>query len=356
MEQTKKTALSIWSEVAAHFGGKDVYRIFLQNSEISVVLTNLGCSILSIEAPDKDGHCKNIVAGFSTIEEYLINRDYLGCIVGRYANRIANGRFTVDGTLFQLSLNNGDNHLHGGIDGFHKKIWDIQGFINEEDRAGVVFTYVSKEGEEGYPGTLQVTVSYSLNDQNELCIEYVAQTDKPTPVNLTNHSYFNLTGFDIPVIDDHLLQVNATRYTEKNELNVPTGLIIPVADTALDFTRPKRIGNGMDEFPFDMGYDHNFVLEQAAQGEIVLAAKLYEPLSGRSLTVSTTQPGIHVYTANYWDSTVRGTQGNLYAKHGAVALETQAFPDSPNQQSFPNTIICPGEIFIAKTVYAFGVA
>ncbi|RYZ30159.1 MAG: galactose mutarotase [Chitinophagaceae bacterium] len=355
MQQAKESSLTQRYEIVTQLHGKDVYRITLHNDTVAVVLTNLGCSILSIECPDCDGCRKNIVAGFANIEDYLTNRDYLGCVVGRYANRIANGRFTLDGKQIQLPLNDGPNHLHGGVDGFHKQIWDVKDFINEKERAGVVLRYVSKDGEEGYPGNLQVTVTYSLNKKNELSIEYGAETDKATPVNLTNHSYFNLTGFDVPVIDEHLLQVNAATYTEKNKQNVPTGLMLPVVKTALDFTKPKAISSGLDKFSQDRGYDHNFVLEKHLQGKIVLAAKLYEPLSGRLLTVSTSQPGLQVYTANYWDGTTRGVQGNFYQKHGAVALETQAFPDSPNQSSFPNTILYPGEMYSSKTVYVFGV-
>lgn len=356
MQEGKK--LSLWQHcgVAAHLRGKDVYRIVLQNGEITVVLSNLGCCVLAIEAPDKNGNCKNIVAAFPNLEDYLANRDYLGCVVGRYANRIANGRFTLNGEPFFLSRNDGCNHLHGGVEGFHQKIWDVQGFIAEEERTGVVFCYGSTNGEEGYPGNLQVTVSYSLNQRNELCIEYRAKTDKPTPVNLTNHSYFNLAGFAVPRINDHLLQVNAAFYTEKNGQNVPTGLLVPVAGTALDFRKLKAIGAGIARFPRDMGYDHNFVLEKHSPGEVAVAAKLYEPLSGRLLTVATSQPGIQVYTANYWDGTVKGVQGCFYQQHGAVALETQAFPDSPNQPSFPNTVLVPGETFLSTTIYAVGVA
>ncbi|GAA4729304.1 aldose epimerase family protein [Flavisolibacter ginsenosidimutans] len=355
MQQAKSNSLSLRYEQAAQLRDKGVCRIVLQNGEVEVALTNLGCSILSIDTPDKNGDCKNIVAGFSSIEDYLVNRDYLGCVVGRYANRIANGRFMLDGKPILLSLNDGVTHLHGGVEGFHKKIWDVQRFINKEEQVGIVFSYLSRDGEEGYPGNLDVTVSYSLNKNNQLCIEYSAETDKATPVSLTNHSYFNLTGFDVPVIDDHLLQVNASAYTEKNEQNVPTGSVLSVEGTALDFRQPKKIGSGIDSFPKDVGYDHNFVLEDHSTSEVVFAAKLSEPVSCRSLTVFTSAPGIQVYTANYWDSSIKGVQGQLYEKHGAVALETQAFPDSPNQPSFPNTILYPGEKYSLKTIYAFGV-
>jgi aldose 1-epimerase len=355
MQGLKENTLSVTKEFVIQLKGSDVYKVFIQNGNLSILVTNLGCSIISIEAPDKSGVKKNVVAGFTNIEDYLVNRDYLGCVVGRYANRIAEGKFALDGKQFQLPINNDGNHLHGGIEGFHKKIWDIIDLSESKDSVAVTFTYLSEDGEEGYPGNLQVTVRYSLNKQNQLRIEYAAQTDKATPINLTNHSYFNLTGFDAPVINDHLLEVNASYYTEKNERNVPTGTILKVADTALDFRNLKKIGADIAKFPGDFGFDHNFVLEKHAQGETVFAAKLYEPSSGRVLKVYTSQPGIQVYTANYWDGTIKGVQGKPYQKHGAVALETQAFPDSPNYPSFPDTILYPGQRYVSKTIYEFGI-
>jgi len=354
MQVLKENTLSIKKEFITELKGKDVYKVLLQNGEFKVLITNLGCSIISVEAPDKSGHTKNVVAGFTNIKDYLFNRDYLGCIVGRYANRIAEGKFTLDGKQIQLPVNNDGNHLHGGIEGFNKKIWDITRVAESEDYVTVTFSYLSKDGEEGYPGNLQVTASYSLNKNNQLIIEYAARTSRATPLNLTNHSYFNLTGFDDPLIHDHLLQVNASYYTQKNERNVPTGSVLPLADTPLDFRSLKKIGTDIDKFPRDFGYDHNFVIENAALAKTVFAAKLYEPSSGRVLKVYTSQPGIQVYTANYWDSTIKGLQGKPYQKHGAVALETQAFPDSPNHASFPNSILYPGEQHVSKTIYEFG--
>lgn len=355
MQPAANKPFSLRYEPVAHLQGKDVYRIRLQNSEVAVELTNLGCTLLSVETPDRRGRCENVVAAFPNVNDYLVNKDYLGCVVGRYANRIANGRFSLNGVPYRLPLNDGPNHLHGGTKGFHQQIWEVQGFIVETERTGVRFRYLSRDGEEGYPGNLDVMVSYSLTKKNELCIEYGAETDRPTPVNLTNHAYFNLSGFAVPVINHHRLQVNAAFYTEKNERNVPTGALLPVAGTALDFKQPREIGIGIDRFPQDGGYDHNFVLAGGSPGEVAVAAELYEPVSGRLLRVSTSQPGLQVYTANYWDSTVNGVQGCLYQKHGAVALETQAFPDSPNQPSFPNTILNPGETYASTTVYAFSV-
>lgn len=355
MQRLKEKTLSIRKEYVAQLNGRDVYKIFLYNGEQSIIVTNLGCSMISVETPDKSGVCKNIVAGFPTIGDYLVNRDYLGCIVGRYANRIAEGKFFLNGKQYQLPVNNDTNHLHGGVEGFHKKIWDIIDVEATDDRVAIVFNYLSKDGEEGYPGNLGVTATYSLTRQNQLCIEYFAETDKATPVNLTNHSYFNLSGFDVPYIDTHFLQVNASFYTEKNDRNIPTGTILPVSGTPLDFRNLKKLGMDIDRFPRDLGFDHNFVLEKQVGHEMVFAAKLCEPASGRVLNVYTSQPGIQVYTANYWDGTVKGLHGGFFQKHGAVALETQAFPDSPNQPHFPNTILNPGQQYFSKTVFEFGI-
>ncbi|MEO6734668.1 MAG: aldose epimerase family protein [Ferruginibacter sp.] len=351
----QQNSLYIRHSLVTQLHGKDVYKIYLVSGNISMMITNIGCSIVSLETQDKDGVFKNIVSGFNDIDEYFINRDYMGCVVGRYANRIANGKFAIDGKQFQLPVNIDSNHLHGGVEGFNKKIWDIQDYIEKDDCVGVVFSYLSKDGEEGYPGNLQVTVTYLLNKQNQLYISYGAETDKATPVNLTNHSYFNLTGFENPLIDDHLLQVNAVYYTEKNEQNIPTGTIKPISGTALDFSNPKEIGTGINDFPLDLGYDHNFIIDKSNPEELVFAAKLYEPVSGRVVKVYTTQPGIQVYTANYWDGTIKGLQKKFYQKHGAVALETQSFPDSPNQCQFPDTIIRPGQQYCSKTIYAFDI-
>jgi len=355
MKVSERHIVSIKRELYAKTGEGDVWSVHLTNQNLAIVITNIGCSIVSIEVPDKKGQHKNVVAGFSNLLDYKINRDYFGCIVGRYANRIAGGRFQLNGKEVQLPINNGPNHLHGGIDGFHKKLWAVHSIVEEAACAGVVFEYFSKDGEESYPGNLTVKVSYWLNNKNQLVIEYEAETDKPTPVNFTNHSYFNLSGFEQPAINDHYLQINAESYTEKNEENVPTGRILPIADTPLDFQKPKKIKEEVDQFPLDFGYDHNFVLKTDGNAELAFAAKLYEPESGRVVNVYTTQPGIQAYTANYWNGTISGPQEVPYSKHGAVALETQAFPDSPNHPSFPNTILRPGESYFSKTIYEFGV-
>lgn len=317
--------------------GADLYLITLENEQISVNITSLGATITSILTPDRNGVKKNVVAGFSDLQQYGNNEAYFGCVVGRYANRIGGGRFLSGGETVQLSLNDGINHLHGGFDGFHKKVWTI---ISVDDQE-VILEYLSKDGEEGYPGNLRVRVMYVL-DGGQLRIQYTAVTDKSTPVNLTNHSYFNLSGFEDPLITDHLLQINAYYYTGKNGHNLPDGHLREVAGTPLDFRFPKRIGADIDQLAADQGFDHNYVLKEGP------AATLYDPLTGRQLQVFTDQPGMQLYTANLWD-------GSLYAKHGAVALETQAFPDSPNHPAFPCTMLQPGSIYERYTIYAFSV-
>lgn len=329
--------LAVSSTYYGQLKGADLYLITLKNEQLIVHITNLGGTVTSIEVPDRNGVMKNVVAGFTDLQQYERNEAYFGCVVGRYANRIAGGRFLLNGASVQLSLNDGINHLHGGFDGFHKKVWDIVS-INKN---GVILEYLSKDGEEGYPGNLRVRVEYTL-DNEKLSMQYSAITDRCTPVNLTNHSYFNLSGFEQPLVTDHLLQINACYYTGKNIHNVPDGKMLEVAGTPLDFLLPKKIGADIDKLPADQGFDHNFVLKEGP------AATLYDPLTGRQLQVFTNQPGMQLYTANLWD-------GTLYEKHGAVALETQAFPDSPNHPEFPSTILHPGSVYESRTIYAFSV-
>jgi aldose 1-epimerase len=369
--------LSVRQELYDYIKGSPVYLITLAGEDITVTITNLGCAITSISIPDRDGLSRNIVAGFDDLSQYGQNEHYLGCVVGRYVNRIGHGRFSLDGGTVQLTLNDGLNHLHGGFEGFNKRIWTVAGMIREEGEAGVVFEYTSMDGEEGYPGNLRVRITYLLSAEGALSIRYEAVTDKPTPVNLSNHSYFNLTGFTCPLVTDHILRVHASRYTEKSAINLPTGKIIGLAGTPLDFTRPKRLGDIIDRIPIDGGLDHNYVLDRPEDrdipegrnipegydapgtrpdpGELVVAAELYEPVSGRVVRVMTDQPGLQVYTANWWDGTLKGAAGHLYERHGAVALETQAFPDGPNHPEFPNTILNPGDIYRSTTIFSFGV-
>lgn len=329
-----------------------IKRIILKNNELTVELTTIGASIVAIHTPDKNGVIKNIVAGFKELSQYNINRDYLGCIVGRYANRIANGRFTLNDQPYQLTINDGVNHLHGGVEGFHLKHWVIENYSANEDACSVIFSCSSLDGEEGYPGNMQISVHYKLSG-NQVVLHYTATTDKSGPVNLTNHSYFNLSGFDQASITDHTLQINANYYTEKSALNTPTGEILPVADTDLDFRTPKAIGKGINGFPADLGYDHNFVLQ--SKKEIIKAAVLKDPDSRRVVSVYTNKPGIQLYTANFWDGTTIGTQHTAYGKHGAVVLETQLFPDSVNHPHFPDSILKPDEVYDYTTIFQFDI-
>ena len=352
MEKTKQTALSI-SVTQLKELPDEVYMIMLQSSGVVVSLTNIGCAIMSIRTPDKNGVMKNIVAGLAGVDAYRINRDYFGCVVGRYANRIADGKLLLNGEAHQLSINDFPNHLHGGFNGFGHKIWKLDKIIEEPERCGVVFSLSSPDGEEGYPGNLEVKVKYLLLQSGRLEISYEAVSDKTTAVNLTNHSYFNLSGFEQPTILDHRLRVNAVQYTEKSANNTSTGRLADVRGTALDFTDFKRIGDGIDQFPADMGYDHNFVLDRSCRDLSVPAASLSDPDSGRIVNIYTSKPGIQIYSGNYWDGTVKGEQGFIYPKHGGLALETQAWPGSVSHPHFPNTILQPGDVYRSKTIFEF---
>ncbi|MDO6431051.1 aldose epimerase family protein [Flavitalea sp. BT771] len=348
-ERTYTAGTLSWSNTLYDkLDGQEVYWITLKNGATTVRITNIGCSITSIHTPDRHGVQRNIVAGFDSPVDYLRNPWYFGCIIGRYVNRIGGGRFHLDGQAFQLSRNDDGNHLHGGFGGFHRKIWGMGGAILNAQEVGVIFEYTSPDGEEGYPGNLQVRVKYTLDQQNRLALSYTAVTDRRTPVNLANHSYFNLTGFDDPLIANHRLMIHAKAYTEKSTHNLPTGNLLPLAGTPLDLSAAARIGDRIGQLAMDKGFDHNYVLDG-----IRPAAALYDPLSGRMLRVTTDQPGIQVYTANWWDGAIKGAHPEPYRQHGAIALETQAFPDSPNRPDFPSTILNPGETYHANTVFEF---
>ncbi len=355
--QTITQSLNVSRRYYGLVDGNEVHSFTLKNDFVEIEITNLGCIILSIKTPDKSGVVKNIVAGFKTIEEYKQNTFYFGCVVGRYTNRIANGTFKIDDKTYHLMLNDGVNNLHGGKEGFDKKVWDVQQIISDETEAGVEFSYISKDSEEGFPGTLTVSVSYILNQKNELIIHYKAVTDKATPVSLTNHSYFNLTGFENDSVLNHSLTIYSDEYTEKNQHNQPTGKLMNVDNTVFDFRSEKMIGTDInnDVLKEDKGYDHNFVLKHTHSDTLVHAAHLQEDETGRQLDVFTTAPAIQVYTANFFDGSIKGAQNIIYNKHSAVALETQAFPDSPNHPHFPNTILHPGEEYNSTTIYAFGI-
>lgn len=317
---------------------------------------NLGGIIVSLTAPDREGNLEDVVLGFDSLDGYLAEHPYFGAIIGRYGNRIANGQFTVDGESYQLPVNNGPNSLHGGLRGFDKVVWDAEPFENDRGQ-GLILTYTSPDGEEGYPGNLQVRVTYTLTDENELIFDYHAVTDKATPVNLTQHSYFNLAGDGSGSILDHEIMLNASRLTVADTTLIPTGELRSVEGTPFDFRQPHRIGERIaaddEQLRFAGGYDHNFVIDRAAGDSLVLAARVYEPTSGRVMEVLTTEPGVQFYTGNFLDGTLTGKNGVVYDTRTGFCLETQHFPDSPNQPSFPNTILRPGEEYRSTTVYRF---
>ncbi|HSC55267.1 MAG TPA: aldose epimerase family protein [Phnomibacter sp.] len=327
---------------------KDIFLYRLSNANIEVEISNYGCTIVSINTPDRHGKKANIVASLENFEDYTKDHPYLGCVVGRYANRIAFGKFRIGNADYVLPVNDGQNHLHGGYNGFNRKVWKPEAEIKEYDRVGIQFTYLSEDGEEGYPGDLKVSVTYVLTNSDALVINYEAVTNKPTIVNLTNHSYFNLSGFQTPTIYEHLLKVNAHSYTEKNSNNIPTGNFNRVLNTPYDFLQFKKIGERIHSLCDDRGYDINYVLDGSLP-----AVELYDPFSGRLLKVFTDTPGVQVYTANWWDGTLKGSHNHPYLQHAAVALEAQAFPDAPNHPHFPDTALYPGQLFKTQTTFQF---
>lgn len=327
--------------------------ITLDNGVISVGITNYGATIMHLHMPDKTGRVANIVAGFATAEEYRGNHPYFGSVVGRFANRISGAKFELDGRIYSLSPNEKVNHLHGGWEGFDRKIWSVE----DVNKQSVTLCYTSKDGEEGYPGNLAVTVRYSLEKNNKLLIAYSAVTDQPTVVSLTNHSYFNLSGFEDTTIYDHTLQIAAERYTVKGIHNTPNGETGSVAGTPLDFTTRKKLEKDIDQLRDDRGYDHNYILHEHPPGlyspeePLPKAATLRHEKSGRVMHVYTDQPGMQVYTSNWWDGSITGAQGIPYVKHGAIALETQAWPDAPNHPSFPSAVLRPGDVYKTSTAF-----
>ncbi len=321
--------------------------ITLKNQRgMEMSVTNYGGIITSLHAPDRNGEFENVVLGFNDFEKYLEDHPYFGAIIGRYANRIANASFELNGEEYTLAANDGENHLHGGEQGFDKVLWDYE--INDDN--SVTMSYRSRDGEEGYPGNLEVSVTYSLTDENELLISYEAVSDQPTPVNLTNHSYFNLSGDQTTGILDHYLTINADQYTPVNDELIPTGELEPVENTAFDFRDSTKIGDQIDEVPG--GFDHNFVLNQDEDG-VQQVAILYDEKSGRKMEVYTDKPGLQFYSGNFLNGSIQDSQGRPIEQHAALCLETQYFPDSPNQPQFPSTIIGPNEIYQTNTIYQF---
>ena len=337
---------------------KDIKFFTLKNdSGMTVRITNFGAIITSIIVPDRNGKLGDVALGYNDIASYTnaVDKPYFGAIVGRYGNRIAEGKFTIDETEYTLAINNSPNSLHGGIIGFDKVIWDAK--ANQDDDS-VTLTYLAKDGEEGYPGNLNCSVTYRLTKDNSIEIEYLATTDKATPINLTQHTYFNLKGEGQGTILDHQLMINARRFTPVDETLIPTGKTPAVQGTPFDFTKPKPIGRDIGQkdkqLEYGGGYDHNWVLDKGGQtGEMTLAASVYEPSTGRVLEVSTTEPGIQFYCGNFLDGRLTGKSGKKYVNRGGFCLETQHFPDSPNQPNFPSTILKPGDEYETKTVFKF---
>ncbi len=326
----------------------DLY-VLTNGNGLEARIMTYGATLVSLKVPDNDGNLADITLGCDSLEGYLEASPYFGATVGRYANRIAKGKFTLNGVEYTLATNNGENHLHGGIKGFDKVLWQA-GTVRQEDGVGVKFVYLSKDGEEGYPGNLNCTVTYMLTDKDELKISYEAKTDKPTLVNLTHHSYFNLAGQGNGDILGHELMVNADQYTPVDAGLIPTGEIRDVAGTPMDFTTPHTIGERIAQV--EGGYDHNFVL-RGGGGEIVLAARVYEPQSGRVMEVYTTEPGIQFYSGNFLDGSITGKDGKVYYQYYGFCLEPQHFPDSPNKPNFPSAILRPGETYQTQTVFRF---
>jgi len=341
----------------------DIQLYTLKNSAgMEVGVTNYGAIITAIKVPDRDGKLADVTLGYNDVADYInaVDKPYFGAIVGRYGNRIAKGKFTIDGTEYSLPINNDPNSLHGGFYGFDKVVWDAE---TVGDNA-VKLTYLAKDMEQGYPGNLTVTVTYTLTDDNEIVVDYHATTDKATPVNVTQHAYFNLKGEGEGTILDHELTINADKYTPVDATLIPTGELAPVAGTPFDFRAAKPIGRDIaqadEQLKFGGGYDHNWVLSRKSGSyngdeDLELAATLYEPSSGRLLEILTTEPGIQFYCGNFLTGVLKGKSGQPYEYRGGLCLETQHYPDSPNQPEFPNTILKPGETFESKTVFKFSV-
>ncbi|MDT0553070.1 aldose epimerase family protein [Urechidicola vernalis] len=330
---------------------KKVHLFTLRNSNGMISqITNLGGKVVSLWVVDANGNYEDVVLGFDTAEKYIEAKEkYFGALIGRYGNRIANGTFKLNDSIYSITINNGVNHLHGGLEGYNAVVWDAE----QKSESKLELTYLSKDGEEGYPGNVLITTVYELKDDNSLAIKYRATTDKSTPINLTHHSFFNLKGAGKGTINDHLLQINANYFTPINKEIIPTGEIISVQNTPFDFRRLKSISNGLynqnEQLEFGSGYDHNFVVNGAG---VRTVAKVVEPTSGRVMEVVSDEPGIQFYGGNFLSGT-KGKNGKTYEYRGAFCLETQHFPNSPNQPNFPSTILNPGEIYTSICIYKF---
>lgn len=362
MTKTPPTASAGPTVSRAPFGvlasGDSVHVYTLTNANgVTVRALDYGGVIQSIETPDRSGKAADIVLGFDTLDKYVKDSPYFGAIVGRFANRIARGRFTLNGKTYTLAINNGLNALHGGLVGFDKVVWHAEPFSNDTS-AGVVWTHVSPDGDQGYPGTLSLRVTYTLTNANDLRIEYHATTDKPTILNLTNHSYFNLAGAGNGDILGEQITINADSITPIDSTMIPTGKIVPVDGTPFDFRKPTaigaRIGADNEQLKFAGGYDHNWVLNRSDDTSLVHAARAVDSASGRTLDVFTTEPGVQFYTGNFLDGSFAGIDG-VYKRRYGFTFETQHYPDSPNHPNFPSVVLAPGQTFHSETVFRFGV-
>ena len=354
-QETKETP--VMSVNQESFGrtseGREVDLYTLTNSKgLKAQITNYGAILVSLEVPDRTGKLADITLGFDTLDGYLGEHPYFGAVVGRYANRIGAAKFVLDGVEYKLAANNGDNHLHGGLKGFDKVVWKLDDLKAEGRSVLVKLSYISEDGEEGYPGNLACSVTYALTEDDELQISYEADTDKTTVLNLTNHSYFNLAGQGTGDILGHELMLDADKYTVVDEGLIPTGENRDVKDSPMDFTVSASIGSRIEQT--GTGYDHNYVLNSGG-GSLALCARAYEPTTGRVMEVSTTEPGVQLYTGNFLDGSLTGKDGKKYEKHYAFCLETQHFPDSPNKPDFPSVVLNPGQKYATATVFKFSV-
>jgi aldose 1-epimerase len=353
--QSSKNKEMVKKEVFGTHQGKEVYLLTLTNKAGNVIrLTNFGAKVTWIEVPDKNGKKDNITFGYDTFEGTIAGDMSFGSIVGRYANRIAKGKFSLDGVEYNLPLNNGPNTLHGGPKGWHSVVWTTE-VLKESKVPAVKFTYISPDMEEGFPGTMNVEVIYTWTDKNEIVMDYTCSTDKKTVLNITNHSYFNLHGAGNGDVLDHELTLKASAFTPVDSVMIPTGEIRPVAGTPFDFTTPhtigERIGENYEQLILGRGYDHNFLLDNKEEVDVTV----YEPVSGRMLEVITDQPGMQLYTGNFLDGTKIGHGGKPFKFRSGLCLESGHYPDSPNHPDFPTTTINPGEIFKSQTIYRFSV-
>jgi aldose 1-epimerase len=337
--------------------GKQIYLYTLKNENgAEVKITNFGASVVSLKITDRNGKFEDVVTGYDSLEGYVNGTSFFGATVGRYGNRIGKGKFSIDGEEYQLTINDGQNHLHGGTKGFYKAVWEDES-IKNTDETSVILTYVSPDGEEGYPGTVNMSIIYSLTKDNALKIVYEGTTDKPTILNPTHHSYFNLSGDFNKTILDHELFIDANSITPVDETLITTGELMPVENTPMDFRKPTPIGlyinDSAEQMNFGRGYDHNWVLNNYVKGTVRKVASLYDPESGRLMEVLTDQPGLQFYSGNFLNGTIKGKDGVVYQHRTALCLEAQHYPDSPNKPEFPSVVLRPGETYNQTTIYKF---